>query len=61
MMYKEGFLETDAMPYNFAHSIGFAQIDRVYTLNRATRETPPGFSEAKELIRKFADDLYRFY
>lgn len=56
MMYNDGLLGNDTMEYNFAHSIGFAQIDWVYTLNRATRETPHRFNEAKELLRKFADD-----
>ena len=59
-MYKEGLLGTDTMSYNFAHGIGFAQIDWVYTLNRATRETPHRFAEAKELIKSFADDYIDF-
>ena len=59
-MYTEGLLGNDAMDYNFAHSIGFAQIDWVYSLNRATRETSHRFDEAKALLRDFADDYIAY-
>lgn len=49
-MYDEGLLGD-----SFGKSIGFAEVDWVFALNRATRETPHRFYEAKERIRDFAN------
>ena len=38
----------------FGESIGFADIDWIYALNRATRQTPHRFEDAKARIRDFA-------
>lgn len=55
-MYDEGMLGR-----NFGRGIGFAEIDWIYALNRATRETPHRFSEAKarllDMGEKFIDYL----
>ena len=39
---------------NFGRSIGFAEIDWVFVLNRTMRETPHRFYEAKDRLRDFA-------
>ena len=36
------------------HEVGFVEIDWIYVINRATRQTPHRFYEAKEAIRDFA-------
>lgn len=38
----------------FGTTFGFSEIDWVYVLNRATRQTPHRFYEAKERLRHFA-------
>ena len=40
---------------NFGQAVSFREIDWVYALNRATRETPHRFYEAKDRLRKFAE------
>ena len=49
-MYDDGLLGK-----NFGKGIGFAEIDWVFALNRATRETPHRFAEAKDRLRDFAN------
>ena len=49
-MYDDGLLGD-----NFTADIGFAQVDWVYALNRATRETPYRFHEAKSRLKDFCD------
>jgi hypothetical protein len=49
-MYDEGLLGS-----GFTCGIGFAQVDWVYALNRATRETPHRFYEAKARLKDFMD------
>ncbi len=41
---------------NFGAFVGFLEIDWVYCLNRASRQTPHRFHECKTIIRKFASD-----
>lgn len=41
----------------FGKYVGFAEIDWVYALNRATRQTPHRFAEAKDRLRKFANEF----
>ena len=38
----------------FGHMVGFMEIDWVFALNRATRQTPHRFEEAKDALRDFA-------
>ena len=40
---------------SFGRGIGFAEVDWVYALNRATRETPHRFKEAKSRLKDFAE------
>jgi len=47
-MYDENLLGN-----HFGRSIGFAEVDWVFALNRATRETPHRFKEAKERLYDF--------
>ena len=44
----------------FKRSCGFIQVDWVYCINRATRQTPHRFYEAKEKLRKFAHEYMDF-
>ena len=44
----------------FGEYIGFAEIDWVFALNRATRQTPHRFVEAKDRLRKFAYDFVAY-
>jgi len=44
----------DEMDYAFGGRCGFCEIDWVFALNRATRQTPHRFYEAKEALRDFA-------
>lgn len=45
---------------SFGKSIGFAEVDWVYVLNRATRETPYRFAEAKDRLEKFAETYLEY-
>ena len=49
--------DTDSLDKTFGKYIGFREIDWVYALNRATRQTPHRFGEAKERLRRFAVDF----
>lgn len=40
---------------NFGKTCGFIEVDWVFALNRATRQTPHRFYEAKDRIRNFAN------
>lgn len=54
-MYRErAFMPT------FARQFNFIEADWVYCINRATRQTPYRFYEAKEEIRKFAAELIEY-
>lgn len=44
----------------FGRYVGFAEIDWVFALNRATRQTPHRFAEAKDRLRKFAYDFVAY-
>ena len=44
----------EEMDYAFGGRCGFCEIDWVYALNRATRQTPHRFYEAKDALRDFA-------
>ena len=50
MMYKE---KTELVP-TFGKAIGFAEIDWIYTLHRASAQEGYRVDEAKALIREFA-------
>lgn len=67
LKYPETFVDTCIKMYDegmlgggFGKGIGFAEVDWVYALNRATRETPHRFHEAKDRIRKFAEGYIDF-
>ncbi|MBO4406391.1 MAG: hypothetical protein J5849_01715 [Clostridia bacterium] len=45
---------------SFGTSCGFLEIDWIYCLNRATRETPHRFYEAKEVLREFAKKYFDY-
>jgi hypothetical protein len=46
--------DTDTLDKPFGKFIGFREIDWVYALNRAMRQSPHRFYEAKERLRDFA-------
>lgn len=54
-MYDENLLGN-----KFTEGIGFAQVDWVYALNRATRETPHRFAEAKARLLDFGNKYIDF-
>ena len=63
LKYPEKLVDTCLALYNekklisgFAHSVGFSEIDWVFALNRATRQTPHRFFEAKAALRAFANE-----
>ncbi len=55
-LYDNNMLSAD-----FGKKANFREIDWVYALNRATRETPHRFYEAKERILDFAKKYVAFY
>lgn len=44
-------------PYPLGHAVGFAEIDWVFCLNRASRQTDHRFSEARAAMRDFAAEF----
>ena len=48
-MWKENHVADD-----FGHLVGFAEIDWIFVLNRALRQAPARFDEAKQCLREFA-------
>jgi hypothetical protein len=40
----------------FAHEIGFMEIDWVFAINRASRQTAYRFDEVRECLREFAEE-----
>lgn len=63
LKYPDKLVDTCLKLYNekklisgFAHSIGFSEIDWVFSLNRATRQTPHRFFEAKAALEAFANE-----
>lgn len=40
---------------------GFAELDWIFTINRASRQTPHRFHESRELIRDFADRYFDYF
>lgn len=50
----------DEMDYAFGGRCGFCEIDWVYCLNRASRQTPHRFYEVKAALRDFAGTFIRF-
>lgn len=45
---------------NFCEEISFRQVDWVFAINRASRQTPHRFTETKELLRDFAKKYLDF-
>ena len=67
LKYPEKLIDTCIMLYdekklgkNFGKWIGFCEIDWVYALNRATRQSPHRFNEAKDRLRRFAHDFVAY-
>lgn len=54
-LYERGDVVED-----FGHHITFAEIDWVYCLNRASRQTSHRFSESKDVLRKFANEFIEY-
>lgn len=54
-LYDDGKLHS-----RFGRAVNFAEVDWVYTLNRATRQTPHRFAEAKDRIRDFAGKYFEY-
>ena len=54
-LYKEKRLQP-----KFAHYIGFSEIDWVYAINRASRETPHRHTEVKEYLYTMAKDFIEY-
>ena len=52
--------DTKSMHGTFGKFIGFREIDWVYALNRATRQTPHRHSEAKDRLRIFAKSYIEY-
>lgn len=52
--------DSGTMHPTFGKWIGFREIDWVYALNRATRQTPHRHGEAKDRIRRFATDFINY-
>ena len=50
-MYKNG-----NMPETFGRQFHFIEMDWVYCLNRASRQTPHRFFEIREILKSFAED-----
>ena len=44
----------------FGHWVGFAEIDWVFALNRALRQAPARFAEAKAALRAFAGEFIEY-
>ena len=49
-----------ALPANFATTCGFIQIDWIFCLTRASRQTPHRFHEVKAALRRFANDYFDY-
>ena len=45
----------------FMHKIGFCEIDWIFALNRALRQTHHRFDEAKACMREFAEEFIDFF
>jgi len=67
LKYPEKLIDTCLMLYRekklaptFAHFIGFSEIDWVFAINRATRQTPHRFYEVKEAIMDFAKEFIEY-
>lgn len=54
-MYREGMYTEGNLRPLFGKQFHFIEMDWVYCLNRATRETPHRFHEVKETLASFAD------
>ena len=54
-LYKTGKIDHLEPEYGFGHRVGFLEIDWVFTLTRASRQTPHRFYEVKEILRDFAE------
>ena len=61
LKHPEKLIDTCIMLYDekklgdtFGKNVGFAEVDWVFALNRATRQTPHRFDEAKARLRDFA-------
>ncbi len=48
------------MDDNFAHEVGFMEIDWVFCMNRASRQTPHRFHEVKALLWNFAQEFIAY-
>ena len=54
-LYKNNQIDYLEPEYGFGHRVGFLEIDWVFTLTRASRQTPHRFYEVKEILRDFAE------
>jgi len=54
-MYKNGEL-----PRDFGYGSGFLEVDWVYTLSRAMRQTPHRFYEGKKVLENFAEKYIKY-
>ncbi len=50
----------DKLLENFGRKFGFLETDWVFTLHRATRQTPYRFNESRSLLRDFAEKFRTF-
>jgi hypothetical protein len=52
--------DENAIRDSFGRSIGFLEVDWVYCMSRASRQTPHRFAEVKERLYKFAVDFVAY-
>lgn len=67
LRYPEKFIDTLLDMYNnneigshFGEGVGFIDVDWVYCVNRATRQTAHRFDECKNVLAEFADTLITY-
>ena len=67
LKYPEKLVDTCIMMYDtgllgkgFGNGVGFSEVDWIFALNRATRETPHRFAEAKERLWDMAQKYISF-
>ncbi|MBQ2614101.1 MAG: hypothetical protein IJB80_02075 [Clostridia bacterium] len=52
--------QADDMNGQFGRLIGFAEIDWVYCITRASRQTPHRFDECRRILQSFATDFFDY-
>lgn len=52
--------EKGSLTASFGREVGFMEIDWIFALNRALRQTPHRFAEAKEALAEFAGDYVSY-